>query len=290
MKPLFLSAAELVAQCLRDDPTFSLMTPAEQRIEARMLMTKVEGCDPDDIDVQMEALALAAQPLPEARTSTRVVDTGRKRIVVAAPRLDGHSGEPEVAVLAITRPVIDAAPAPAPVAPALGFEPQPCRNQSACDERIGGTGRCMSCGAQRKAPPPMTVAGPDPVHNARIVPPAKQGKKQVKTRKDAKPRVTLRKRLEGSPEGYARKRGEMMRGNILERVKGLTNAPDHYLGRLIGRTRPTIQAYLKGRIEVNMNAWQVGQLKALLEQQRLALDDALDELDALLAVTPKMEA
>ena len=292
MQPLFRSAAELVAQCLRDDPTFGLMTPAEQRAEARMLMTKVEGCDPDDIDVQMEALTLAAQPI-EASTSSRVVDLGRRRIVVAAPRVASAPQAQEVAKPTIARPVVDVAPQAPPTASVRAFEPQICRNQGGCTERLGATGRCMDCGAQRQAPPTPNVAridSPDPVHNTRIVSAKKQGKKQVKMRKDASLDPPRRKRLEGSPEGYARKRGEMLRGGVLERVKGLTNAPDHYLGRLIGRTRPTVQAYLRGRIDLNMNAWQIGQLKTLLEQQRLSLDDTIDELDALLAVTPRMEA
>ncbi|CAB4121035.1 hypothetical protein UFOVP6_1, partial [uncultured Caudovirales phage] len=193
MQPLFRSAAELVAQCLRDDPTFGLMTPAEQRAEARMLMTKVEGCDPDDIDVQMEALTLAAQPVT-ASASSRVVDLGRRRIVVAAPRLDS-AGALEVAVPDIARPVVEQAPQAAPMASARGFEPQLCRNPGGCTERVGATGRCMDCGAQRQAPPAMNIARlaprPDPVHNARIVSAKAQGKKQIKTRKDASPTPKL---------------------------------------------------------------------------------------------------
>lgn len=287
MQTHFRSAAELVAQCLRDDPTFGMMTPAEQRAEARMLMTKVEGCDPDDVDVQMEALALASQPVTVS-ASSRVVDLGRRRIVVAAPRLDAH-GALEVAVPDIARPVVDQAPEAPPTASARVFEAQLCRNLGGCTERLGATGRCMDCGAQRREPPAMNIArlAPkiDPVHNARIVSAKVQGKKQIKTRKDANPMPKLPTSERQTPEAYARRRGAMLRGGIMERVKGLTNAPDHYLARLIGRTRPTVQAYLAGRIEVTLNRWQVGQLKTLLEQQRLALDDALDELEAMIAMS-----
>lgn len=299
MKPVFRTAAELVAQCLRDDPTFGLMTPAEQRAEARMLMTKVEGCDPDDLDVQMEALTLACQPRAEMPV-TRMVDTGRKRIAVAAPRLDAHEGSvdlgAQVAADTVTRPV-----AP-PSAPAVAFAPQMCRNTDGCTERLGATGRCMDCGAQRRAPPAPLVAQPasgvvetkkpDPVFNK---PPrirksrAKKPAKRVKTAVDV---VALRKAKgeQSTPAGFARKRNRLMTGGIMERTKALTNAPDHYLAKLIDRSRPTVQAYLQGRIVPVLNAWQVNQLRELLEQQKLAIDDVLDELGAMLHETQRMKS
>jgi hypothetical protein len=280
MTATYLTPAALAAQCLRDDPSFPTLSPSAQRAEARAVLAQIDGVDPDDLDTQLEALALASGPsAAPAKPDLRVVDTGRKKIVVAAPVLAPAAPEPPVAA-----PVV----AEEPIAQ-LGWQPQPCRMPSGCTETLSATGRCMQCGAQRRMSNLQTVTRPvveevrgkpDPIYSP--APPRPQ-----KVRKDKQPRVQMRKGVKDvtTPEGFARKRARLFEGNLIEQVKALTNAPDHYIAKLIGRSRPTVQAYIQGRIQVELSRWQMTQLRQLLAQQHLALADALDELDALLVLS-----
>ena len=163
--------------------------------------------------------------------------------------------------------------------------PQACRKPGACTERVAGTGRCMDCGAQRKEPKGSAIRRPevqaldpvdraDPVHNAR---PPKSVKATRVTRK-----TKLNTERQMTPEAFARRRSELTKGHLLHRVKALTNAPDHYLAKVLNRSRASIQAYLNERIGFTPSAWQLGQMQQLLLQQRVLLDDALDTIEAAL--------
>lgn len=286
MHATYLSPAALAAQCLRDDPSFALLTPAEQRAETRAVLSQIAGVDPDDIDVQMEAMALAAQPVDAVKASTRIVDTGRKKIVVAQPVAAAPvAPEPVAATEAPAEPehAPDAAPA--------GWQPQPCRNPAGCTETLAATGRCMQCGAQRKQATAATVTRPvievpmSPKQKA-LDPIFRKGPhKRQKPRKDKVRKETLLKRPTSTPEGFARRRAKLAEGGLVERVKAATNAPDHYLARIINRSRPTIQAYLNGRIPYDLDRWQLTQLRDMLQQQYNLINDTMDEVDALLSVT-----
>lgn len=287
MHATYLSPAALAAQCLRDDPSFALLTPAEQRAETRAVLSQIADVDPDDIDLQMEAMALAAQPVEAAKASTRIVDTGRKKIVVAQPVAAAPvAPEPVQAVK------VPAEPERAPEAAPAGWQPQPCRNPAGCTETLAATGRCMQCGAQRKqvgatiARP--VIEAPMPAKQKALDPIFRKGPhKRQKPRKDKVRKETLLKRPTSTPEGFARRRAKLAEGGLIERVKAATNAPDHYLARIINRSRPTIQAYLNQRIPYDLDRWQLTQLRDMLQQQYNLLNDTLDEVGALLAVTPE---
>lgn len=276
MRATYLTPAQLAAQCLRDDPSFALLPPAEQRAETRSVLAQIDGVDPDDIDLQMETMALAAEPVSQGASATRIVDTGRKKIVVAqpvaaAPVALAPDPQPEAPEIA------EAPPAPAPAA----WMAQPCRMPAGCTETLSATGRCMQCGAQRKQPVVTTVTrpvldGPDPIY-------APDARKQKSVKATRGPKRVAKTPVEsGTPEQFARKRALLAEGSLIQRVKALTNAPDHYLGRILARSRPTVQAYLQDRITPEFNEWQLKQMHQLLLQQRLMLDDAIDAMEAAL--------
>jgi hypothetical protein len=295
MLATYLTPSALAAQCLRDDPSFRLLTPAEQRIEARSALALIAGCDADDIDLQLETIALATAPAEAAKTTTRIVDTGRKKIVVSVPAVEPVAAPVE----ALATPVAEG-PAET-LAEASGallevdrsdrvqWIPQACRNPAGCTETLAGTGRCMQCGAQRK-PPKHSVKRPvdiDPVQrpDPALNPAPPKSKKATRIVTKVTKARKLNTAVVATPEAFARRRSELARGDILHRTKALTNAPDHYLAKVLNRSRASIQAYLNERIAFNPSKWQLQQLQQLLLQQRLMLDDALDTIEAALEHT-----
>lgn len=285
MHATYISPAALAAQCLRDDPSFVLMTPAEQRAEARSVLSQINGVDAEDLDLQLETILLASEPVAAAKPSSRIVDTGRKKIVVtqpvaAAPVAPEPVSEVEVAV----EPEAPVAASPA----ASAWMAQPCRNPAGCTETLAATGRCLQCGAQRKQPVASTVTRPalDAAVRSQPDPLFRPGAtRSPKANKRPKLVVKTPDRSASTPEGWVRRRALLAQGTLIQKVKSLTNAPDHYLAKLLGRSRPTIHAYMHDRIAPTWSEWQLRQMHQLLLQQRVMLDDAIDHVEATLQIT-----
>lgn len=138
----------------------------------------------------------------------------------------------------------------------------------------------MQCGAQRRKPKAEAVTRPDvdPVKRPDVVMNPKPAKARNAHRVTRKNKLNLA--IAATPEAFARRRSELAKGGILHRVKALTNAPDHYLAKVINRARVTVQAYLNERLPFTPDRWQLQQLHQLLLQQRLMLDDAIDHIEA----------
>lgn len=189
---------ENAALCLRDDPTLHIMSSREKDEEARVTLVSMGIAEPDD----------------------------------------GMIGE--VVKLALSKKALEAtaiaAPAPAQILPVAdrAFMAEPCRigEGQACVEKLGGTGRCISCGAQR-AQPAVTLA---PSVES-VVP---ETKKERKKRTDFSKKATAKKKemlAQVSGKGYS----------ITNRFSAATGMTDESISMMIGKSRGTIQAYREGR-------------------------------------------
>ena len=139
---------------------------------------------------------------------------------------------------------------------------EPCREgKEPCSPRVSATGRCMDCGAIRTAPerPVVVVTDVEPYEHEERGPP--------KAPKEPKG-------IGGPPPTFS---------NLLLQAKLLTRWPDHVFAEILKLSRPTVQAYVGGRLAERLTRKQTRAL-------RDSLDSASRELAALVARIDKLSS
>jgi hypothetical protein len=145
---------------------------------------------------------------------------------------------------------------------------EPCRLNGAggppCTGRepVAGNGRCMTCGAMRHARTPPEPAPPPA--------PAKVPKRAPKKRGTA-PATALRHGVTYDPGA-----------SYLGRFKEVTGATDREVADMLGVSRPTVQAYVGGRLPEKLDGVGVGVLMADLAERLVLLADLRRELAAVI--------
>jgi hypothetical protein len=199
----FATPVQQAALCLRDDPSFRLLSDIEeQRAEARLLLQGIPGASVDDAD---EAIMLALESLDDAG--------GDASEIVDVAKADFAAGAWTSRKIRITRPKsASALPAPRPVAR-----------------------------------------------------PAKKAKR---------------------PKGLSpsdKARSQTLDAGILGRFRAATGLSIESLGRILGKSRPTVQLYLSGTLTWSPTNQQLQTLRGLLdEQERLIETTRLDIEKALM--------
>lgn len=65
---------------------------------------------------------------------------------------------------------------------------------------------------------------------------------------------------------------------VLPRVKSLTGLTDDDIARLIGKSRPTVQAYVGGRLREQMPRWAYDRLISLVQAKQIEVGYLLRDL------------
>lgn len=159
--------------------------------------------------------------------------------------------DPISVALVIEAALSAVAPEPASFAPA-GVEP--CReNRHDCRAVVGATGRCLDCGARRKA------AEPEPA------PPVK---------------AAARNGQSAAPDLFAppapMASADVRELPLLYRLKAATGWADRQLAEVTGKSRATVQAYIGGRLPEVLGRDELDALVENLEAFRARLAAAID--------------
>ncbi len=220
---------EAAGAALAADPTFRLMSREEQDDEAARLLGGFNTPSDDPLDIAMAIEAAEAGEFAEALARERLA-IHEQEAGLEPCRLNGADG-----------------------LPCGGAEP------------IAGNGRCMTCGAQRKASEtPATAPEAVPAPS----PPAKPATAPV-----AAPAPILRHGVTKDPGA-----------SLIGRFKEATGATDREASAMLGMSRATAQAYASGRLPEKLTAGQVATIRADIAERLLLLAD-LDRDLAMSGIT-----
>jgi hypothetical protein len=222
---------EAAGAALAADPTFRLMSREEQEEEAARLLGGFNTPSDDPLDVALAIELAEAGEFAEA--------LARERLAIAEQ--------------------------------ATGLEPcrlnadgPPCNG----DQPIAGNGRCMTCGAQRRAETPATAPEAVP---APVAPP----------KPETAPTAAAAPILPGTEAPRLRHGVTSDPGaSFLGRFKEATGATDRETSGMLGMSRATVQAYAAGRLPEKLTPQQVATIRADIADRLLLLAD----LDRDLAV------
>lgn len=210
---------EEAGAALAADPTFALMTREEQEEEAARLLGGFNTPSDDPLDVAL-AIELAAagefaEALQRERDAIHAAEAG-----IEACRLNGPDG-------------------------------QPCGG----GEPIAGNGRCMTCGAVRRAADtpetPVEARTAVPAVAAPVAP------AKVETPPTASPAPKLRHGVTNDPGA-----------SFIGRFKEATGATDREVSSMLGMSRATAQAYASLRLPEKLDE----------AQARVMIDDLAERL------------
>ena len=218
---------EEAGAALAADPTFATMNEAEREAEAAALLGSFAEPSDDPLDIAM-ALEAAARFAVEAWRAGAGAPIADAWAGVEACRLNGPDG-------------------------------QPCGG----NEPIAGNGRCMTCGAQRRAAdtPPA-----EPLNLTYDPPARKPAPMAAPARPDG---AILRHGVTNDPGA-----------SFIGRFKEATGVTDREAAGMLGMSRATVQAYAGGRLPEKLDAKQVATLRTDIAERLLLLAD----LDRDLAV------
>jgi hypothetical protein len=219
---------EAAGAALAADPTFRLMSREEQEEEAARLLGGFNTPSDDPLDVAL-AIELAeagefAETLQRERDAIHAAEAGLEPC-----RLNGGDGPP-----------------------CGGAEP------------IAGNGRCMTCGAQRRA-----ASAPETAVEAQQAAAAPTPAPAPETRPAAASAPILRHGVTNDPGA-----------SLIGRFKEATGATDREVSGMLGMSRATAQAYASGRLPEKLDTAQARTLIDDLAERLLLLADLKRDLAA----------
>jgi hypothetical protein len=181
-----------------------------------------------------------------------MTDDERREEAAAALAVEGGDPSDPLDVALVVEAALSAPPAPqenhAGSLPVEG-----CREKRAsCNEPVAATGRCMTCGATRRAPPaPVAPVAPVAPHDF-------EGKA-----------VTVEGLRVAPPPSDV---------PLLYRVKAATAWSDRAIGEAAGISRSAVQAYAGGRLAENLTAENRASLRAALAAAVTRIQTLIAEL------------
>lgn len=147
-------------------------------------------------------------------------------------------------------------------------ELEPCRLEQPCagNEPLSGTGRCMTCGAQR-----VNMIVIDPIHEAIAALPSDT---EAPEQPVAAPFVPAALEAAAPSEEP-----------ITARVKAALGLPDKDMAHLLGVARPTAQAYATGRLPEIIDGVRAEYMLRAVKKRLASLEALRSELQTIVNVS-----
>lgn len=170
------------------------------------------------------------------------------------------------------------------------FDPdlEPCRLEKPCagNEPLSGTGRCMTCGAQRRAIEPEMTTAEAQAHSdvEELFDPTgeEREKHEAQVRSDTEALAQPESKAE-APAAITV--AEPSGDPLTARVKAALGLPDKDMAHLLGVARPTAQAYATGRLPEIIDGVRAEYMLRAVRKRLAALAQLQGELQTIVNVS-----